>query len=67
MSLHKEQGSQGYIDPYAEDDIPNIDEPSDLEHRKQVRRTLDDYLERKRLKKELEDEFDQEFDWDDFE
>ncbi len=40
-----------------------------VEHKREVKRMLDDKLERKRLKDELEDfdgELDDEFDWDAF-
>lgn len=40
-----------------------------IEHRREVKRMLEDKLERKRLKNELEDfdgELEGEFDWDDF-
>ena len=39
-----------------------IDDNSD--HKRQVRKMLEERLERKRLKEELEDELDGEFDWD---
>ena len=39
----------------------------DLDHKKQVRRMLEERLERRRLEKELEDELDGDFNWDDME
>ncbi|ASQ45666.1 PA3496 family putative envelope integrity protein [Legionella clemsonensis] len=39
----------------------------DLDHKKRVRKMLEDKLERKRLREELEDELDGEFDWDELE
>jgi len=45
----------------------HLDEEGDLDHKKQVRRLLEDRLERQRLKKELDldAEFGSDFDWSD--
>ncbi|KTD21555.1 hypothetical protein [Legionella londiniensis] len=43
------------------EDIEHFDES---EHKKRIRRLLEEKLERKRLREELEDELDGEFDWD---
>lgn len=60
MSLNKDHDDNQYYSDfnYGED-------KEDLNHKKHVRRMLEDRLERKRLKHELEDELDEEFDWDD--
>ena len=44
----------------------NIDEDeTTLEHRRQVKKKLDEKMEKRRLKEALKDEFDEhEFDWD---
>ncbi len=56
MSLHKDYDESPYV---------NFEEGAeDLQHKKQVRRLLEDRLEKKRLKDELEDEWSDEFDWD---
>ncbi len=60
MSLHKE-----YKDKSSYSEFKPDEDTEDLNHKKQVRRMLEDRLERKRLKEELEDELDGEFDWDD--
>lgn len=60
MSLHKD-----YDDNKSFSDFNYDEETEDLDHKKQVRRMLEDRLERKRLKEELEDELNAEFDWDD--
>lgn len=59
MGLHREKE-----DPYYSMDINYDEDPDELKHRKQVRRLLEDKLERRRLKEELDDELDGEFDWD---
>ncbi len=60
MSLHKDYDeSQSFSDFGFEDE-------QDLNHKKHVRRMLEDKLEQKRLKEELEDEFSDDFDWSDF-
>ncbi len=63
MGLHKEDAddNQGIYDFNFDEDI------DDLSRKKQVKRMLEERLERKRLKQELEDyegELDGEFDWD---
>ncbi len=60
MSLHKEyEDKLNYSDFKPDEDI------DELNHKKQIRRMLEERLERKRLKEELEDELDGEFNWDD--
>lgn len=62
MDLHEE-----YDDPtFSEQNYDNETE-TDSVHRKNVRRLLEERLERKRLKDEFKDDFDElsaEFDWD---
>lgn len=63
MSLHEDYDDQSFSDYKYENE-------TDIEHRKNVRRMLEDRLERKRLKDEFKDDFDElsgEFDWDLFE
>lgn len=60
MGLHKE-----YDDNRNFSDFNYDEDPEELNHRKEVRRMLEDRLERKRLKQELEDDFTDEFSWDD--
>lgn len=50
---------------YSDFDIK--EDPETLNHRKQVRRMLEDRLERKRLRADIQDDFkEDEFDWDDW-
>lgn len=59
---------EDYDDPSFSD--YNYDDDAGTEHKKNVRRMLEDKLERKRLKNEFKDDFDElsgEFDWDSFE
>jgi hypothetical protein len=61
MALHEDQPSPDYN---FEDETSES-----LAHRKNLRRLLEDKLERKRLKEEFKDDFgelDGEFDWDSF-
>lgn len=58
MSLNKI-----YDEHQAFPDLQLEDEVSSLEHKKRVRRLLEERLERKRLKEELDDELEGEFDW----
>jgi hypothetical protein len=61
MSLHKDdKESSVFTDFNYESDERGS------HHKKQVRRRLEDQLERKRWKAEWEDEWDKEFDWEDF-
>ena len=58
MSLHKDyDDSRSFPDFNCDEDI------DELNHKKNVRRILEDRLERKRLKEELDDELDGEFNW----
>ena len=59
MGLHRD-----YEDRHSFTDFKQEDDVEELNHKKQVRRMLEDRLERKRLKEELEDEFDGEIDWE---
>ena len=62
MGLHKDHDdSQSFSDFNYEDDVEG------LHHKKEVRRMLEERLERKRLKQELDVELEGEFDWDDME
>ena len=62
MSLHKDHDSGRFFPDYN-----NEEDIVDLDHKKQVRRMLEERLERRRLEKELEDELDGDFNWDDME
>lgn len=60
MDLHEDYEDQSLSDY-------NYDDEGDIMHRKNVRRLLEDRLERKRLKDEFKDDFDElsgEFDWE---
>ncbi|MFT4059426.1 MAG: hypothetical protein QM652_07745 [Legionella sp.] len=60
MDLHEDYNDSSFSDYNYDDDV-------DTEHKKNVRRMLEDKLERKRLKDEFKDDFDElsgEFDWD---
>ena len=60
MDLHEEYDEQSLSDYNYDDDV-------DGSHRKNVRRLLEERLERKRLKDEFKDDFDElsaDFDWD---
>ena len=61
MGLHKD-----FDDSQSFPDVNYQEDREDLPHRKQVRRMLEDKLERRRLKEELDDELEGEFNWDDF-
>lgn len=61
MGLHKDYDENK---SFSDFNYEENDEET-LNHKKQVRRLLEERLERKRLKAELEDELDGEFDWDD--
>ncbi|WP_115707102.1 PA3496 family putative envelope integrity protein [Legionella sainthelensi] len=61
MELHEDYDDQSFSDYSYDDDIESIS------HRKNVRRLLEEKLERKRLKEEFKDDFDElsgDFDWD---
>ncbi len=61
MGLHKDSDKHLYTDFSLNEDR------EDLNHKKQVKRMLEDRLERKRLREEFKDDFDElsgEFDWD---
>ena len=60
MSLHREW------DNYGADFMNERESPEDLDHRKKIRKLLEDKLEKKRLRDEI-DELDGEFDWDEIE
>lgn len=62
MSLYKDYNDNQSFPDFNCDESEDIEE---LNHKKQVRRMLEDRLERKRLKAELEDELEGEFHWDD--
>ena len=60
MSLHKDyDNNPSFFDLKHDEDIDDVD------HKRHVRKMLEDRLERKRLKAELDDELEGEFDWDD--
>ncbi len=61
MDLHEDYDDQSFSDYNYDDDIEST------AHRKNVRRLLEEKLERKRLKEEFKDDFDElsgDFDWD---
>lgn len=59
MSLHKHQEEETYLPSELVDD-----ESSDaVKHRREVRKSIEDRLEKKRLRDEI-DELDGDFDWD---
>jgi hypothetical protein len=60
MDLQEDNDDQSFSDYNYDDEINST-------HRKNVRRLLEERLERKRLKDEFKDDFDElsgEFDWD---
>lgn len=62
MGLHKDYEDKIFSDYSYDEDV------SDLDHKKKIKRLLEEKLERKRLKDEFKDDFDElngEFDWDD--
>ncbi|KTD67377.1 MULTISPECIES: PA3496 family putative envelope integrity protein [Legionella] len=61
MALHEDYDDQSFSDYNYDEDIDSS------AHRKNVRRMLEEKLERKRLKEEFKDDFDElsgDFDWD---
>ena len=46
-------------------DFEYEENPESLNHKRQVRRMIEDRLEKRRLKAEIEDDFEDEFDWGD--
>lgn len=61
MDLHEEYDDQSFSDYNYDDDVEST------AHRKNIRRLLEEKLERKRLKEEFKDDFDElsgDFDWD---
>ena len=64
MSLRKHHNEDEHYNP---SDFPAENESDAvLKHRREVRKSIEERLERKRLHDQL-DEFDGDFDWDDFE
>ncbi|CAM2995356.1 Uncharacterised protein [Legionella steigerwaltii] len=64
MGLHEDYDDQSFSDYNYDEDIDPTDS---TDHRKNVRRMLEEKLERKRLKEEFKDDFDElsgDFDWD---
>ncbi|KTD23414.1 Uncharacterised protein [Legionella lansingensis] len=65
MSFPREYEEDNSFSDYSYDTEDNA---QDLDHKKRVRKLLEERLERKRLREELEDELDnEEFDWDELE
>lgn len=58
----RHEDSENYLPP--EHDVWGDDEEAQLSHKRQVRRALEDRLERRRLKHELKDYEDDAYDWD---
>jgi regulator of sigma D len=67
MSLHKDIEENTYTEMNYDEDYREYEEPDNSDHKRQVRKLIEDRLERKRLREELEDELDGEFDWDELE
>lgn len=72
MGLHRDKDEGQWVnelntDPNYDEDRHDYDAPDKLQHKREVRKMLEERLERKRLKAELDDELEGEFDWDDFE
>lgn len=66
MGVHKDyQDGQLFSDLNHDEQREGYDSVDVSDHKRRVRRLIEDHLEQKRLQKELEDEFDGEFDWDD--
>lgn len=64
MGLHKEPDDEQFMNDFNFDD-----QIEDLDHKKRVRKLLEEKLEKKRLREEFMDDFDElsgEFDWDEF-
>lgn len=64
MSLRKDHDEDD-SHAFSEYSYEEEEDTASLSHRRQVRKMLEDRLERKRLKEEL-DELDSDFDWEDY-
>lgn len=62
--LNDYDDGQSFSDLNYDEEIGDLSDIEDLDHKKRVRRMIEERLERKRLKEELDDELDGEFDWD---
>jgi hypothetical protein len=60
MSLRKQHDDNTHFTDFDYEESPET-----LSHKRQVRKALEDRLERKRIKEEF-DELDGEFDWDEW-
>lgn len=61
MKHHEDYDDQSFFDYQFEEDLESI------AHKKNIKRLLEEKLERKRLKEEFKDDFDElsgDFDWD---
>ncbi|WP_133128185.1 PA3496 family putative envelope integrity protein [Legionella nagasakiensis] len=68
MSLHKGYDeSQVFSDLNHDEEFEEFNPVDESEHKKRIRKMIEDRLERKRLREEFEDELDGEFDWDELE
>lgn len=67
MGLYKDYENQNFSDYSLDEEVKNYDDMDESEHKKRVRRMLEERLEKKRLKDELEEEWESDFDWDDLE
>ncbi|PJD92617.1 MAG: hypothetical protein CK426_03220 [Legionella sp.] len=64
MSLHEDWDDYSFSDKNYDEETESVEE---LDHKKKIKRLLEERLERKRLKDEFKDDFDEldgEFDWD---
>lgn len=52
-----------YEDYLSSSDYEHQESPEGIEHRRHIRRLLEDRLERKHLREALSDDFEDEFDW----
>ena len=59
MGLHRD-----YDESQSVSDLSFDEDPTDVKHKRQVRRMLEERLEQKRLQQELEDDLEDEFNWD---
>ncbi|STX29062.1 Uncharacterised protein [Legionella beliardensis] len=65
MGLSKDYERELDDDAQSFSDFP-LEEEEDLAHKKQVRKLLEEKLERKRIREDI-DELDGDFDWDELE
>lgn len=66
MGLHEDYDDRHDCSDLNLDEKEGYDQVDTPEHKRRMRRMIEDRLERKRLKEELQDELEAEFDWDDY-